>query len=173
VVLRHVVNRGQGASLQTGIDFALQQGAEYIVTFDADGQHPVDAISRLLEPILAGKAAVALGSRFLEDADAVPWPRRILLSAAVLFTRVTSGARLGDAHNGLRALSREAARTIEIRLDRMAHASDLVEQVHRSGLPYTEVPVRISYTPYSRAKGQRWSSTFGVAFDYLVGKLLR
>jgi glycosyltransferase involved in cell wall biosynthesis len=170
VVLRHVLNRGQGAALQTGIRYALEQGARYVVTFDADGQHSPASVTALLGPLAQGRAEVTLGSRFLGDAGAVPPLRRTLLRAAVVFTRITSGARVTDAHNGLRAFTRRAASSLDLRQDRMAHASEIIEQVHRSGLPYVEVPVRIEYTAYSVAKGQRGLSAFRIVSDYLVGK---
>jgi glycosyltransferase involved in cell wall biosynthesis len=173
VVLRHPINRGQGAALQTGLQYGLLKEAKYLVTFDADGQHPVDALPRLLSPILSGQAEIVLGSRFLQDAGGVPWTRRLLLGAAVLFTRLFSGVRLTDAHNGLRAFSRKAAGMIDIQLDRMAHASEIIDQIRRSGLVFTEVPVRIHYTEYSRAKGQSASAAVRIVFDYFVGRLFR
>ncbi len=172
VVLRHIVNRGQGASLQTGISFAVSQGARLVVTFDADGQHAVEDVDALLAPIEAGQADVVFGSRFLRDAQLVPIRRRLLLGGAILFTRLTAGVRLTDTHNGMRAFSRRAAERIDIELDRMAHASEIIDKVKRSGLPFVEVPVRVNYTEYSLAKGQTASSAMRVAWDYLVSKLL-
>jgi glycosyltransferase involved in cell wall biosynthesis len=172
-VLRHALNRGQGAALQTGISYALRAGAELVVTFDADGQHRVQDVAALAAPIAAGEVEICLGSRFLDDSDAVPTGRRLLLAAAIAFTRLTSGMRLSDAHNGLRAFSRRAAAGIDIQLDRMAHASELIDQIRSSGLSYREVPVRIRYTDYSLAKGQRSSAALRVAWDYLIGRLLR
>ena len=172
-VLRHEVNRGQGAALQTGLAYALLRGAEIVVTFDADGQHDADDLPRLLAPIRGGEAEIALGSRFLGDSGAVPRGRRLLLRAAVLFTRATSGVRLTDAHNGLRAFSRRAAERIDLQLDRMAHASEIIDQIRRSGLPYVEVPVTIRYTEYSRRKGQSSLAAARIALDYLLGKVLR
>jgi glycosyltransferase involved in cell wall biosynthesis len=173
IVLRHRLNRGQGAALQTGIAYALRKGAEVVVTFDADGQHRPDDLPALVAPIARGEVDVCLGSRFLEHGASVPFRRRLLLRAAVLFTRLTSGMKLSDAHNGLRAFSRRAASSLDIQLDRMAHASELIDQVRLSGLPYREIPVHVRYTEYSLAKGQRGSAAFRVAFDYLIGRLLR
>jgi glycosyltransferase involved in cell wall biosynthesis len=173
VVLRHMLNRGQGAALQTGITYALKQGAEVIVTFDADGQHRPQDIAALVAPIARGEVEVCLGSRFLGQADNMPLGRRLLLWGAVVFTRLTSGLKLTDAHNGLRAFSRNAAAEIDLQLDRMAHASEIVDQIRNARLPYREVPVHIRYTAYSLAKGQRSSAAFRVAFDYLIGRLLR
>ena len=172
-VLRHVLNRGQGAALQTGITYALGEGARFVVTFDADGQHQPSDLPALVGPIAAGEVDICLGSRFLEHADAVPFGRRMLLAGAVVFTLLTSRIRLTDAHNGLRAFSRQAAEHIDIRLDRMAHASEMIDLVRDSGLRYREVPVHIKYTEYSMAKGQRSSAALRVAFDYIVGRVLR
>lgn len=170
--LRHIVNRGQGAALQTGITFALQQGARYVVTFDADGQHDPDDIAALLAPIAAGECDVTLGSRFLgQKAIAMPFSRQLLLRLAVIFTRVVSGMRLTDTHNGLRAFSRRAAETVDITLDGMAHASELLDQIKRAGLAYREVPVRIRYSDYSLAKGQTLGGAFRILVHYLFGRL--
>ena len=173
IVLRHPINRGQGAALQTGIRWALEQGAQWLVTFDADGQHRVEDAVALLQPLQGGAFHTAFGDRLSEHADTVPPGRRLLLRAGVIFSRATSGVRLHDAHNGLRAFSRRMAERLDITLDGMAHASEIAEQVHRSGLAYTEVPVTIRYTEHSRAKGQRWDAAFGIALDYLLGRLLR
>jgi glycosyltransferase involved in cell wall biosynthesis len=172
-VLRHVVNRGQGAALQTGFAYALRRGAQYIVTFDSDGQHDVADIARLLEPLRADRADVALGSRFLGDTEQIPRLRRLVLRLAVAFTRVSSGADLTDTHNGLRAFTRRAASKIDIRLDRMAHASELLDQIVSRSLRYVEVPVHIRYTSYSRGKGQSSMAAWRIIVEYVLGRWLR
>jgi glycosyltransferase involved in cell wall biosynthesis len=170
-VLRHAINRGQGAALQSGFQYALGRGAQILVTFDADGQHSASDVRRLIRPITDGSADVVLGSRFLEHASAVPVARRALLRLAVVFTGVMSGIRLTDAHNGMRALSRRAAGQLDLQLDRMAHASEIIDQVVRTGLPILEVPVSVRYTPYSLGKGQRAGAAARIAWDYLLNKL--
>lgn len=172
VVLRHIVNRGQGAALQTGLEYALGAGAQFVVTFDSDGQHAVEDISALLAPLVRGEAEIALGSRFLDSTQtSIPFVRRAVLRAGIVFTRVTSGARVTDTHNGIRAFSREAATRLRISMDRMAHASELLDQVVAGGLRYVEVPVRIRYTAYSRQKGQRSSAAFRIALDYIIARV--
>lgn len=170
-ILRHLVNRGQGAALQTGTAFALSRGAERIAHFDADGQHDARDLHRMVERVASGACDIALGNRFADGASDVPAGRRLLLRGAILFHRIASGVELSDVHNGLRVFSREAAERIEITADRMAHASELVDLIARSGLRVDEVPVRIRYSAYSLAKGQRWSGGFRVLFHYLVGRL--
>ena len=171
--LRHVVNRGQGAALQTGIVFALRRGARYVVTFDADGQHDPNDIAALLAPITAGECDVTLGSRFMGQKVAMPLSRRLLLRLAIIFTRVASGMRLTDTHNGLRAFSRRAAQAVDLTLDGMAHASELLDQIKRSGLACREIPVHIRYTDYSLAKGQTAGGAVRILIHYLFGRLLK
>jgi len=173
IVLRHVLNRGQGAALQTGIDYGLQRGGEAIVTFDADGQHRVEDIDRLLEALENSGADLAIGSRFLDLQSNVPAGRRLLLRLATQFMRLTSGVPLTDAHNGLRALRRTAAGKIRITLDGMAHASEIVDQIRRHNLKVAEVPVVIRYSEYSMGKGQSGLAAFRIAFDYLFKRLFR
>jgi len=172
-LVTHSVNLGQGAALQTGISFALKQGASHVVTFDADGQHTPDDLPRLIAALSEQGADFALGSRFLGVAEGIPLSRKILLRAAILFTRVLSGVSLSDTHNGLRAMTRRGAEAIHLSFNRMEHASEIIEQVSRSGLRYVEVPVRIRYTEASLAKGQRTSAALGLGLRLLLEKLAR
>lgn len=171
VVLRHSINRGQGASLQTGIDFALLRGASHIVTFDADGQHQATDIPPMLESLVTNRADVVLGSRFLGEAINIPAHRRLLLKAAVLFTRLTTGLRLTDTHNGLRAITAGAARRMEIEEDRMAHASELLHCISSLRMHYIEHPVTVHYHRETLAKGQRSSEAWGVLARILISRL--
>ena len=172
-VVCHLVNRGQGAALQTGIEFALRRGAEYVVTFDADGQHRVEDIAALLEPIWRGECEIVLGSRFLGSTVAMPLSRRVMLRLAVLFTRFVSRVPLTDAHNGLQAFSRRAAEQIRISMDRMAHASEIIDIIRKTKLPFREVPVQIRYTAYSLAKGQSLRDAVRIVSHYLLGRVAR
>ncbi|HYC90138.1 MAG TPA: glycosyltransferase family 2 protein [Thermoanaerobaculia bacterium] len=173
VVLRHSVNRGQGAALQTGIAYALRHGAGVIVTFDSDGQHAAEDVDALVAPLLAGRADVVLGSRFRGSTEGMTAVRRLILRCAVLFTRYASGARVTDTHNGLRAFTRAAAARLDIRLDRMAHASEILDQIVQHRLRYEEVPVHVRYTAYSRRKGQTSLAALRILADYVLGRWMR
>jgi polyprenyl-phospho-N-acetylgalactosaminyl synthase len=153
-VISHIINRGQGAALQTGTELALQNGAEIIIHFDADGQSPEEQIAHLVAPIKAGEVEVVLGSRFLKDASHIPVGRRITLWWAKIFTRGISGLDLTDSHCGFRALHSEAAKKIQIQQDSFAHASEILQLIARHKLSYTELPVNIRYTEYSQSRGQ-------------------
>jgi len=172
VVLTHLVNRGQGAALRTGIAYALQEGADTVVTFDADGQHRAADLPRLLEPVLSGKVDIALGSRFLSKRSRMPLARRVVLRAGVVVQWVLYGIKLTDAHNGLRAMSRRAAEAIRIDADRMEHASEIVEEVKRHRLRYREVPVTILYSRDSLARGQSSWNSLRIGAKMLLKKLL-
>lgn len=174
IVLCHLINRGQGAALKTGIMYALQEQADVVVTFDADGQHQVDDIKKLIEPIIAGTTDVTLGSRFLTSAVVnMPTLRKAVLKLAVIFTRAVSGLSISDTHNGLRAFSRMALSKIKLHQDRMAHASEILDEINRNRLRYYEVPVSIRYTDYSKAKGQSSLAAAKILFKYFIGKLMR
>lgn len=160
VVVTHPINLGQGAALQTGIDFALlQPGAEYFVTFDSDGQHRTEDALRMVQRLRDEPLDVVVGSRFLGTGTNASRLKRFVLRTAVLFERMLTGVKLTDAHNGLRAITRSAATRIRLRQNRMAHASEFVSLIGKLKLRYAEEPVTIIYTDYSRAKGQSlWNS---------------
>ena len=141
------------------------------MTFDADGQHRTAEIGRLIDALETHRADFALGSRFLGSAVNVPPLRRMLLRAATLFTRLTTGLALTDAHNGLRAMTRQGALRIRLRQNRMAHASEILGQIAASGLKFVEVPVTIDYSSYSLAKGQRSGDLIVILLDLFARRL--
>lgn len=172
-VVVHPVNLGQGAALQTGIELALAEGADFIVTYDADGQHHAADIENLVAALTTQDADFALGNRFLGDAVDISGPRRLLLQAATAFTRITTGLQITDTHNGLRAMTRRGAGQIRLRQNRMAHASEILHQIAASGLRFVEVPVTITYSAYSRAKGQKLTDFFAILVDLFARRLHR
>ncbi|GAB3875467.1 glycosyltransferase family 2 protein [Terrabacter terrigena] len=159
-VVRHPVNLGQGAALQTGFEYALGDPAmRYVVTYDADGQHQLHDVEVMLDRIRQGDVRVVFGSRFLDERTDASALKKVVLRAAVAYTNLTTGTRLTDAHNGLRVLDRDVVAGLDITQNRMAHASEIVSQIGsmRFGgeqVRYAEEPVHILYTDYSRAKGQ-------------------
>lgn len=164
-VLRHAVNLGQGAALQTGIEYALRRGARHIVTFDADGQHSVEDIPALVAALATHD--IALGSRFLgKQVVGASRGRKVLLRSATALSNRMSGMKLTDAHCGLRAFRATATPALCITQDRMAHASELLRKIHTSGLRVVEVPVTIKYTEHSMSKGQGGFQAIRILFDY-------
>ena len=170
-VVRHAFNLGQGAALQTGIQFAASQpGMEYLVTFDADGQHQVEDAMAMVDQARAEDLAIIFGSRFLEEESPVGWSKRAVLKTAAAVTRWKTGLGLTDAHNGLRLLRKDAAELVDLRQDRMAHASEIVAQLAATNLPWAERAVTIDYTEYSKAKGQSLLNSVNILVDLVMGK---
>lgn len=171
-VVQHKVNQGQGAALRTGIQYALSKGADYIITYDADGQHRVEDIPRLLAPVQSGNYDIALGSRFLKGSKTkVPFVRLITLKGSIFVLYLFYGIKLTDAHNGFRAMSRKAAQKIKITCNRMAHASEFIEEIKRNKLRYKEVPVTILYTEHSKRKGQSSLNSFRILWQMIKNKI--
>ncbi|MCX7770582.1 MAG: glycosyltransferase family 2 protein [Proteobacteria bacterium] len=167
-LLRHVVNRGKGASLQTGTEFILKNtNFEVIVHFDADGQHNPEDIENLVRPILEEGFDVVFGSRFLGEVENMPYIRKIVLKFGILISNFLYGVKLTDVHNGLRAFKREVFKKIVFTEDRFSYASELLEKVVKNGFKYKEVPVKIVYTEYSISKGQKNINAFNIFFHMI------
>ena len=168
VVVQHPVNLGQGASLQTGFEYALADPElDCIVTFDADGQHRVVDAQAMAERIKSGEAELVLGSRFLDKRTKLSPAKRLVLRTAAVQSRMATGMALTDAHNGLRAFSPKVARGLHLTQNRMAHASELVHQIAEMKPKWVEQPVEIIYTDYSRAKGQSLLNSVNILADLL------
>lgn len=172
-LVRHAINQGQGAALQTGIEYALQDPeAKYFITFDADGQHSLSDALTMLDYIRRHKVDIVLGSRFLGEVKNISQMKKVVLKLAVLFSNTTTGVRLTDAHNGLRVLNRHAAENINITMSGFAHASEIIHRIADLKLRYAELPVTITYTDYSKAKGHNpLMNAVNISFDLLLNKI--
>lgn len=167
-VLRHAVNRGQGAALRTGNDFAFAHGADIVAHFDADGQfNPADI--GLAEKILReNNLDIIFGSRFLDSRSKIPFSKKyFVLPIARLINFLLTGVWLTDAHNGFRLMNRRAHDAIEITQDRMAHNSEIVAETRRHKLKFAECPVEVRYNEY----GQNALGGLAILKDLLFGKL--
>ena len=168
VVVRHPINLGQGAALQTGIRYVLERtDARYLITFDADGQHSVADAVAMVAAARRENLAIVLGSRFLKGPSPVGRLKRLVLATAAVVASRTTGMHLTDAHNGLRLLRRDAAEHLNLRQNRMAHASEIIRQLGATGLPWREFPVHIAYTEYSKAKGQSLLNSVNILVDLI------
>jgi glycosyltransferase involved in cell wall biosynthesis len=171
--IKHPINLGQGAALQTGMQYAVKAGAKFVVHFDADGQHDYREIPNMLQPLLNGQADVVLGTRFLrkEDVAAIPLLRRMVLRVAILVNGFITGLWLSDAHNGFRAFTINAASKIKITENRMAHATEILSLIKAQKFSVAEVPVHIQYSNYSKAKGQSSLNSINILIDLILNKL--
>jgi polyprenyl-phospho-N-acetylgalactosaminyl synthase len=168
-VLSHPINLGQGAALQTGVDFCIRAGADFVVTFDADGQHDANEVYPMLNALIASQSEIALGSRFIGKTVNLPRRRFWILKAAILYSRITTGIRLTDAHNGFRIMTKEFCSNFSFKQNRMAHASEILSHIAQNRIRYVEFPVTITYTGYSVQKGQKNGNALRVIMEILAG----
>lgn len=168
-VLRHIINRGQGAALRTGTQAALNQGADIIIHFDADDQFRATEIPDLLKPLLTKQADAVLGSRFLDKKSPIPRSKRLIIyPLARLLNRLLFNIRLSDPQSGFRALNRHAASKIKISNDGMAHCSEILHQLFKNQLRVQEVPITVAYHDY----GQKFSGGLKIIKDLIIQKLI-
>jgi glycosyltransferase involved in cell wall biosynthesis len=173
-VVRHPVNLGQGAAIQTGVEYARRQpGAEVFVTFDADGQHRVKDVLRMIDKLTAEDVDIVIGTRFASHGvrSDVPLLKRVVLRTAVLLSRRSRRLGLSDAHNGLRVFNRKVAEGLDITMSGMGHASEIIAMIDENHWRVTEEPVEILYTDYSKSKGQPLLNGVNIVFDgFLRGR---
>ncbi len=169
IVLKHVINRGQGAALQTGNEYALNNGADVVVHFDADGQFLAEEIKDITKPILDGETDVVFGSRFLEKKSDIPKLKKyIIFPAARLINKIFLGVKLTDPQSGFRAMNRKTAESIKIEQDGMAHCSEILNKSFKNKLRIKEVPITVIYNDF----GQKFGGGVKILKDLLLGKFL-
>lgn len=145
-VERHPENRGKAEALNTAFRFARASGASVLVVLDGDGQHNVSEIRRLLEPILAGEADIAIGSRFLATSPgSIPRVRRLGQKAMTAVTNVCAGAAVTDSQSGFRAFSRRAIETLLFGAKGFNVEAEMQFSAPDHGLRMVEVPITAVY----------------------------
>ncbi len=168
LLIRHELNLGQGAALETGMEAARLMDADFVVHFDGDGQHDPADIGNLLDPLRKNEADIIFGSRFLSrKATGISFSRKIILKTGRWINYIFTGILLTDTHNGLRALNKKALHAVHFYQPGMAHASEILHVVKRKSLRYKEVPVLIRYTAYSKRKGQGILNAVNILFHLL------
>jgi polyprenyl-phospho-N-acetylgalactosaminyl synthase len=173
-LVNHPINLGQGAALQTGIEYALElPGIDYFVTYDADGQHRIEDVNTMLDYIVKHpNTDIVLGSRFLGKAENISPIKKIVLKMAIQFTNASTGVKLTDTHNGLRVFNRKVAKGLNLQMPDFAHASEIIDRIAEKKYTYKELPVTIIYTDYSRGKGQSIINAVNIGFDIIIGRMV-
>ncbi|MFA4873251.1 MAG: glycosyltransferase family 2 protein [Patescibacteria group bacterium] len=174
-VFEHMVNRGYGAALQTGIQAALMRGADIIVTIDADGQHEPEEIIKVIEPLQKGEADIVIGDRFGTQSkrEGMSLLRKAYITAGNLLTWILYGVWLSDTQSGFRAYTRNALRNLQTHAQGMEFSSEIIGEAARLGLRIATIPITVRYTDYSIGKGQNISTGIGTAFRLFLRRILR
>ena len=174
--VHHITNRGAWAALETGLEYIRQNtsenGWEYLVTFDADGQHDVGDMDKFIWAFDSDETLdVVLGSRFIVKTNTnVPFLRRLTLWWGKVFTSLVSWVHLTDAHNGYRMMRVWVLDRVKITMDGMEYASELIDQIGIYHLHFTEVPVNIHYDEYTLGKWQRYGWPLRIVVRMLFKK---
>lgn len=167
-IVTHRLNRGLGASLGTGLAYAKKIGADLAITMDSDGQHdPVD-LETMLKPLLSGKVDVVIGSRLLKQDKDMPWLRRLNNMAFNSLTWMLFGIWTTDSLSGFRGFSKPAINKIDLKTERMEVSNEFFSEIKKHKLRFTEVPIKVIYTPYSIAKGVKPGNVFAIIFRLLL-----
>jgi glycosyltransferase involved in cell wall biosynthesis len=168
MVISHIINRGQGAALETGNEYARRNNYDVVVHFDADGQFLAEEIPDILEPIIKDAYAVSFGSRFLSKKSEIPWfKKHVIMRLAKAINYIFLGVNTSDPQSGFRAMNKEALRKIKIEHDGMAHCSEILAKTNKYGLVFKEVPITVIYNEF----GQSLGSGFKTIKDLLINKI--
>ena len=174
-LVRHPVNLGQGAAIQTGVEYVRRQpGAQVFATFDADGQHRVEDLVAMIDRLGRGDVDVVIGTRFGPGVSRPPLLKRVVLQTAVRLS--PRGRRLGltDSHNGLRVFNKTVADGLDITMNGMSHATEFIMLIAENRWRVAEQPVEVLYTEYSSAKGQPLLNGVNIIVDgFLRGRMPR
>lgn len=168
-VIKHELNRGQGAALETGHCYAREKNVDYVLHFDGDGQFDVADIPLAWEKLKKANVDVLFGSRFLDNRSQIPWTKKkIILPVGRFIDKLLSRIKLSDSHNGFRILNRHALQNIKLTQDRMAHASEMLVLVGKNNLTWLEYPVKVNYSEY----GQNAKNGWKILLDLALGRFL-
>jgi glycosyltransferase involved in cell wall biosynthesis len=174
-LLRHKLNRGQGAALQTGNQYAVEQGADILVHFDGDGQFLVSEIADFVKQIENGYDVV-LGSRFLGKKSEVPKIKNNIIFPIARVVNLFFGIRLTDPQSGFRAFSRKAAQFLQIENDGGAHCSEIASKAFKNKLKIKEIPIFVQYHRFGQSflssRGRK-QSALQIVFDLLFSKITK
>lgn len=149
-IVSHAINRGLGAALKTGMTAALNKNAEYILTFDADGQHEISDIAKVVKPLQEGKADACIGARPLKD---MPFSKSFANFVMNFLTLIFYGRNVKDSQSGLRAFTANAASQINVVSSGYAVSSEFIKEISDNHLKLEEVEITTIYTPETQHKG--------------------
>jgi len=174
-LVRHPVNLGQGAAIQTGVEYARRQpGAQVFATFDADGQHRVEDLVTMIDRLGRRDVDIVIGTRFGAGVTRPPLLKRVVLQTAVRLSPRGRTLGLTDSNNGLRVFNKTVADGLDITMNGMSHATEFIMLIAENRWRVAEQPVEVLYTEYSQSKGQPLLNGVNIIVDgFLRGRMPR
>jgi glycosyltransferase involved in cell wall biosynthesis len=161
---RHLINRGKGSAVRTGMKIAKQKHSDCVVTIDGDGQHSIEDITTLIEKINQGYD-IALGVRSFNTKE-MPFIKVLANRIANIVIYVLFGLKVKDSQSGFKAYSKKALDLIHTSFDSYEHESEILSKIRQHRLSYAEVPIKTIYTTYSQTKARRQNITNGFRMIY-------
>jgi glycosyltransferase involved in cell wall biosynthesis len=171
IVIHHLMNMGYGGASITGMEYAFRHGADIAVAFDADGQHDVSDIDKVIRPIIKREADIVIGSR-TSNINNMPWVRRIGNKGLTFLTLLMFGVRTVDSQSGFRAIYKDAWHKMHLKSNGFEYASEMIKEIGRNNIKFKEVPIHVIYSEYSMSKGQSILGGFKTFFGMLKRRLL-
>ena len=173
-LVEHPINLGAGAATQTGVDYALQfPNSQYFITIDADDQHDIKDAVKMLEYLKKYKLDIVFGSRFIGKVHNISRVKRVFLKQAALLSTKTSKVTLTDPHIGLRVFNRKFAENLKLTLPDFSHASEILYRISEGNYKYAEIPVTVTYSDYSKSKGQPMLNAINITIDLLFHRIIK
>ncbi len=160
VVLNHLVNLGPGAATQTGIEYAVEDGAKVIVTIDADHQQFPEDIAKLVTELESQKVDVVIGSRFLNKENEIPFIRIVYNMIANVITFILTGLPVTDSQSGMKAFTADFAKKCRLHFNGFEFCVEFIRNIRLFKATYKEIPIRVIYTKETLSKGQNFATGF-------------
>ena len=172
-VVSHAMNSGPGAATTTGMHAARLLHADIVVTLDADGQHNAEEIPKLLAPVLRSDADIVIGTRFRGPRNTIPFLRRLFNGIGNIFTYITTGKYVSDSQSGFKVFGPAAIATLDLHLSGFEFCTEIIREAAQKKWRVVEIPIRVTYSEYTLAKGQSFSRGVITACKILLRSFLR
>lgn len=144
--LSHSVNCGQGAALKTGTEYARQMGSDLIAHFDADGQHRVEDLQKMVTHLLQNDDLdIVLGSRFMNQETNFPLQKKIILQFAKIFSDKIMDLNFSDPQSGLRVFKTSILSQLDWQKNDFLHCTEILSLIRDNKLRYQEIPITVNY----------------------------
>ena len=145
VVISHKKNMGYGVAINSIFQKSKEMKSDLLVTFDADGQHRVEDIEKVIEPIKNNQADLVIGSRFLDKKSDIPNYRKIGIKVITQITNASIKKKLTDSQSGFRAYNQRVLSQISLSDIGMGISTEILIKSSSKGLRIMEVPITILY----------------------------
>jgi len=144
-LIKHEKNLGYGSAIKSIFNKAKEFDNDVLVTFDADGQHQIEDISKVIEPIISNQVDVVIGSRFLKETDDVPGYRKLGIKLITKVTNLSIKQSLTDSQSGFRAYSKSVLEKLNLTDKGMGISTEILIKSSNHGFKIAEIPIKISY----------------------------